>query len=346
MYRRKRKGKSVGPWWYWDPIENRRVSSGTTDKERAKAMLRAREDEAHDRQTGRYVPRWEERAETWLELHRHLGGIRSQEDYHNFWLEHLTGKRLNEIDEELVHTIILRERPGVSTKQRVPANSTANLYVQFVGKILRFGKVTPPTFYRYPPPKGSRGWLRPEQWVTLHAALPVNARRVCTFALATGLRIENVLRFRWAWLHDDRAYLPAEVTKTAEAYGIPLNASAAAVIAEVRRDVVRHPELVFTHMGQPWKYHTLLHALKTAAARTDLGNVTPHVLRHSFASWLTQQGVADSIRRRLGCWQAASGADAGYQHFDVEWLRPFAARLDPLICPAFVTQQAKNADKS
>lgn len=331
MFRRKRNGKSVGPWWFWDPIEQRRVSSGTTDKERAKALLRARENEAHDRKTGRYVPRWEEKAQTWMELHQHLTSVRSQEDYHNFWLTHLAGLHLNEIDEERVHTIVLRERPGVSTERRVPANSTANNYVRFVGKILRFGKVTPPTFYRYPEPKRSRGWLRPEQWALLQGELPANARRVCTFALATGLRIENVLRFRWTWLHGDRAYLPLEVTKTDEDYGIPLNASAAGVIAQVRADVVRHPEFVFTHMGQPWKYETLLKALKTAAARVGLGKVTPHVLRHTFASWLTQQGVSDSIRRRLGCWQMGGGADAGYQHFDVEWLRPFAERIDPLI---------------
>ena len=334
MFRRRKQGKPVGPWYFHHPVTGRKVSSGTTDKARAAQKLRDLENEAFDRASGRYVERWEETAERWMDLNQHLANYRSQQDYHAFWLPHFTGLKLGAIDETMVHSIIRTERKGryaVSLDKRTSANATANNYVKFVAKILRYGNVTPPKFHLYPVVKQSKGALRPEQWATLRDDMRDDLRLACTFALATGLRIENVIAFEWDWLHDDKAFLPASVTKTADAYGIPLNRSAQAVIAEVKKQAVRHQRYVFTHRGQQWKYPTLLEAVKRASSRAISLQVTPHWFRHTFRSWLAQQGVADSVARRLGCWQLGKGADAKYLHFDVEPLRPFAEALDPLV---------------
>jgi integrase len=104
-----------------------------------------------------------------------------------------------------------------------------------------------------------------------------------------------------------------------------------AVIEEVKKQPVRHQTNVFTHRGQPWAYNTLLDAVKRVSRKALGFAVTPHWFRHTFRSWLAQEGVADSVARRLGCWQLGQGADAKYLHFDVEPLRRFSEMLDPLM---------------
>jgi integrase len=338
-------------WYFHHPVTGKKVSSGTSDKERAKLKLRDLENEAFDRRNGRYIERWEETAARWMALNQHLSNYRSQKNYDDFWARHLTGMRLSEIDEELVHNLIVTERTGrfaVNLKERVSANSTANSYVAFVAKVIRFGKVTPPAFYRYPTLKQSQKWLRPEQWHEFAAALFADLRDVCEFALATGFRIENVIGFEWDWLHgDDRAFLPREVTKTDQEYGVPFGQAARAVIARRRAAKVRHPKYVFNWNGAQWEYWQVRYYAQKQAKRLNL-KWSPHTLRHTFASWLSQAGVSDTIRRRLGCWQLGGGSDAKYLHFDVEWLRPFAEKLDPLLCPVSVstptTGEAELAD--
>jgi integrase len=345
MFRRRKNGKPYGNWYCRHPVTGRKHSLETDDKARAKEKLRRLEEEAHEREMGRYVERWEETSERWMELNQHLASRRSQDEYHAFWLKHLTGFRLTEISAEMVHSIIRSERP-INLKEGTPANATANNYVQFVGKIMRFGKVVPPSFYKYPAPEDEREWLRPEQWPLLRDALPDDARRVCTFALATGLRIENVLRFEWSWIHGDSAFLPKDVTKTKQSYGVPLNRTALGVIAEIRALPVRSHTLLFIHNGAEWKYPTLLKALKSACKRATLPRITPHSLRHTFGAWITMEGVSDAIRRRLGCWRLPKGADSRYVHFDVERLRRFSEMLDPLLCPTSVTTAPENARES
>lgn len=330
MFRRRKKGKAVGPWYYRHPVTGLKVSSKTTDLKLAKQRLRDLENDAEDRSRGRYVEKWEEASGRWMELNQHLTSYDGQEDYRAFWDKHLTGMKLNAIDEEVVHQIISRFRP-VSMKERRPQNATANNYVRYVAKIQRFGKVTVPDYYVYPAPKQGKGALRPEQWATWRDSMPADLRLLVTHTLSTGLRIQNVIRFEWDWLHGDRAYLPATVTKTDQAYGVPLNRSASSVIAEVKSQVVRHPKHVFTHRGKSWKYATVLEAIKRTSKAALGFQVTPHWLRHTFRSWLAQEGVSDSIARRLGCWQLGKGADSKYLHFDVEPLRKFAEVLDPLV---------------
>lgn len=337
-----RRGKSK-IWYFHHPVTGFRESSGTSDKARAAQLLRTLQDEAHDRKQGKYVEKWEEACPRWMALNQSLSNYRQQEYFKAFWDEHLTGMKLNEIDEDLVHRVILENRP-VSMKERLPANATANNYVAFVPKIIRFGKCVPPKFHSYPAMKQSKKWLRPEQWHELRPTLFADLLDVCEFDLATGFRIENVIGFKWDWLHgDDRAYLPMEVTKTDEEYGVPLNFAAQAVIARRRQAKLRNPKYVFNYHGVQWKYWQVRYYLQKAVSRLpELPHVSPHTLRHTFASWIMQEGVSDAIRRRLGCWQLGGGADAAYLHFDVEWLRPFAQKLDRLLCcPETVSAAAR-----
>jgi integrase len=207
-------------------------------------------------------------------------------------------------------------------------NATANNYVAFVAKIIRAAGIQAPKFHLYPVPARNKRWLRPEEWLALSGVMAPDLRQIATFSLATGLREANVMLFEWAWLHGNKAFLPASVTKTGDAYGIPLNKSAIQAIEERKSSVIRHAKYVFLNGGNPWTRWTYYTGVKQAAKASGLLDVNVHTFRHTFASWLAQAGTPDAIRKRLGCWSLGSSADAGYLHFDVEPLRPFAEKLD------------------
>lgn len=330
MYRRRKNGKPVGNCYYWHPVTGRRVSTGTSDRILAKAIVSKAEREAVERKAGIFVPGFVQQTDTWLELNQSLAGYFNQEDYARFWKAHLQGRRLTEITADLIHSIIKRERT-VDLKQPVKANTTANKYAQFVAKVIRSAGITPPKFHVYPQRRASKAWLLPAQWRLLEGAMRDDVRHIATFSLGTGLREANVVRFEWSWLHGDKAFLPREITKTSEAYGIPLNHTVMRVIDERKAMTVRHAKYVFLNRGEPWKRGAYLFAVQSAAERVGLPNVGVHTFRHTFASWLAQSGVSDSIRKRLGCWSIGSSADAAYLHFDVEWLREHVEKLDPLL---------------
>ena len=115
----------------------------------------------------------------------------------------------------------------------------------------------------------------------------------------------------WLWLYARAAFLSANVTKTGDAYGVPLNRTALQVIEERRDRAVRHTKLVFLNRGQPWTKFTYYR-------RAGRGS------------------------KALGCWSNGSKASAAYVHFDVEALRPFAEKLD--VCLGFVSPDSQAAD--
>lgn len=323
-----------GKIWYFS-INGTKESAGTSDKKRAEALERQRRQEAWDRANGFYVRTWDEACLAWLESHQHLASYPQNRIMARFWTEHLTGLKLNAITKELAHSLIVKHRP-VNLAERIKANGTANNYVRFVEKIIRSGSSIEPNFQTYPEPIVAKRWLKREEWAELEAAMLAkpekyeDLRHISTFALATGLRESNDMRFEWSWLHGaSTAYLPRQVTKTAEDYGIPLNVVAQGIIEERRQAKVRHQKYVFTEAGQPWKVHRLLKALYRAVDDADIAPMTFHTFRHTFASWLAQQGVSDAVRKRLGCWSPGTDAASNYVHFDVESLRKYSEMVFP-----------------
>lgn len=311
---------------FWFSINGVRQSSGTSNRKEAERLEAKLRQESWQRVSGFYVKSWDEACLEWLKSHKHLVSYPKNVIHAKWWTKHLRGLKVTAITKELVHTIIRRERP--ITLPRSKANNTANDYVNFVAKVIRNADAPVPRFTTYPTLGPSKRWLRREEWDALVSVMDDDLRQVCTFALVTGLREANVIGLRWDWIHGDAAYLPREVTKTAEDYGIPLSTMSQAIIAERRDSKVRHKDLVFTDNGKPWYKVRLLRRLYRAVDAAELEPMVFHTFRHTFASWLAQKGVADSVRERLGCWSGGgSSAARGYVHFDVESLRPFAELL-------------------
>jgi integrase len=317
-----------GKIWYFS-INGVKESSGTSDRERARALERKRQQEAWDRANGFHVKAWDEACLEWLEGHQHLTSYPQNKQLAKWWLPHLTGLKLTAITKDLIHRVIVRHRP-IDPAQHIKANSTANFYVAFVEKIIRAGSQLRPEFTIYPEPGNAKRWLRQDEWAALEAEMDDDLRHVCTLALGTGLREANDMLFAWDWIHGTAAYLPRQITKTREDYGIPLGAVVQGVIEQRRQAKVRHPELVFLNRGKVWNRQALRDRLNIAVKASGIAPMTFHTFRHTFASWLAQKGVSDAVRRRLGCWSTGSDAASGYVHFDVESLRPFSEMVFPI----------------
>lgn len=238
----------VGKIWYvYFVHEGRRIrrSTGTDDRRQAQ--------EYHDRLKAQFWRKeklgedpahtWKEVAALWLSEAK-----RSPEDgYRLRWLSgrigdvplsSLTASRLEEILEAKATS------PG-------SYNRYASLVSVILKRAQRRGWIQAvPKLARRKDRPGRLRWLTPKEWSRLKKALPPYLRQMARFALATGLRENNVLQLSWdqvdmarqvAWIHPDQA-------KTGTAIGVPLNEEAMKVL---RQQKGKDPKWVFGLNGRP-----------------------------------------------------------------------------------------------
>ena len=340
MYQRRGKtGKREGNWYI--SISGVRTSSGTPDRKKAQALEHKLNAESWDRAHGLIVPVWEQAVLSWMDDNPRQAGTYWAKKFLDFWKDHLKGKRLTDISPKVVHAIV-GQHFSVDLVNPVGPNATANGYVGMVSRVIRHASNLNPKLTYYPKSQGRDRWLTVDEWHKLSAVMDHDLRDVSLFALVTGLREANVMGLRWEWVKGDWLEIPAALTKTRKPYGIPLNRTAQAVIGRRRAAVVQHPELVFLNAGKPWYRVMLCRAFRNAVVASGIPEITPHGLRHTFASWLAQKGVDRVIRDRLGCWAAASQGDK-YSHFDVSSLRPFAELIDGILAISPQSQQIASA---
>ena len=138
------------------------------------------------------------------------------------------------------------------------------------------------------PTRRIRFLTRPEAAALLQE-LPQHFRNMAAFSLTTGLRAANVSSLQWdqldmerkqAWVHPDQA-------KARRAIPVPLNEVAMEVL---ERQKGNHLCRVFTHEGEPIE-QVNTKAWRKALKRAGIENFRWHDLRHTWASWLVQDGT-------------------------------------------------------
>ena len=97
-------------------------------------------------------------------------------------------------------------------------------------------------------------------------------------------------------LENNRIRLEASHTKTKKARTVPLNPSASQALLAQREEQSRHglkTPFVFAHIDSLWRGQRigdLKKSFASACKRAEIKGVTPHTLRHTFASWLVMSG--------------------------------------------------------
>jgi len=221
-----------------------------------------------------------------------------------------------------------------ATKRAESSGPTANRYLALIRAILRKACLEwewterVPKVNMYPEPKRRVRWITPEQARALLDALPEHQREMTLFALATGLRQSNVTGLCWTQVHLKRrtAWIAADEAKGDEDIHISLSDLALEVLERQRG---KHPERVFTYEGNPIRYVNTK-AWRNALKRAGIADFRWHDLRHTWASWLIQNGTPLYDLQEMGGWKSAAMVRR-YAHLAPAHMARHAAVVDGLL---------------
>ena len=137
--------------------------------------------------------------------------------------------------------------------------------------------------------------LSPDQFRRLLAAAPEKMKPIFALLTATGMRRGELLACRWKFVDFNRIVLPPEVVKNDDPKEIHLNVFAQKALASIPQggpDDLLFPDV--TPEAVSMAFHRVCEIL-------SISDIRLHDLRHTFATWLRQQGVElDVIASQLG----------------------------------------------
>jgi integrase len=205
----------------------------------------------------------------------------------------------------------------------------------------------------------SRGrFLSNEEEKSLLAKCSEPLRSVVVLAIHTGERAHSEgLSLTWQNVDFGRRTITVEdhFAKNAETRTVPLNSIALATLKELEGRVPG-PWVFMTNKGSKsrgdkhWEqYKSFRTAFESACRHDKLSGVTPHVLRHSFASRLVMQGVDLRTVQELGGWKSLNMVQR-YAHLSQDHKRQAVELLvknsTSLITPPHVTTANKKDSNS
>lgn len=331
--------KRSSTWWidFTTPSGERvRCSAATSDKTQAQ--------EFHDKlkaESWRVAklgdkPRhtWDEAAYKWLMESQHKKSHREDVSKIGWLQKYFRGKYLDELTRDVIAKVGELKFKGTS-----PA--TANRLLAAIRTILRKAALDwewidkPPVIKLYRESKRRVRYLTPTQANMLIQELPEHLADMVRFSLVTGLRRANVTKMEWsqvdiarrvAWIHGDQA-------KAGKPIHITLNVTAIEVLS---KQIGKHPKRVFTYKGRP-VIQVNTKAWYKALERAGIEDFRWHDLRHTWASWLTQQGVPLNVIQEMGAWESSEMVRR-YAHLAPEQFAQHAQVLDDLLNGAILTQ--------
>lgn len=305
-------------WWADIVVPGRprdRRTTGTTDRQEAQRV--------HDeRKAALWVaaPKTSEKTfkdaiAIWLET-----GPKDLSDRYRLRAAGLSSIALSALDEEVLAQVLSRH-------QGATRNRVINLLRAVLQSAVKRGWMPAvPHMARVKVAPSRVRWLTADEWLRLQRELPCHLRQMARFAVATGLRENNIIELEWgqvdmerrlAWVHPDRA-------KARHAIGVPLSDDAIAVLTAQQG---LHTRFVFVYNGKPvTKTSTKAWwgALKTA----QIEGFRWHDLRHTWASWHVMAGTPLSVLQKLGGWQTTQMV-ARYAHLAPDHVAQYAGNAKP-----------------
>ena len=278
---------------------------------------------------------WDEAAYKWL-MESQLKKSHREDVSKISWLQQFfRGKYLDELTRDVIGKV-----GELKFKETSPA--TANRLLALIRAILRKAALDwewidkPPVIKLYRESKRRARYLTPLQANTLLQELPEHLADMVKFSLATGLRRANVTKLEWsqvdiarrvAWIHGDQA-------KAGKPIHVTLNATA---IEMLTKQIGKNSKWVFTYKGKPITQVTTK-AWYKALERAGIENFRWHDLRHTWASWLTQQGVPLNVIQEMGAWESSEMVRR-YAHLAPEQFSKHARVVDDLLNGTNLAQQ-------
>lgn len=181
--------------------------------------------------------------------------------------------------------------------------ATANRYIAVINTLFSkayhdWGWINSPMKIKtFPETSYSFSWLTREQANKLINVCPTWLAGLITFALETGLRKSNILNLRWANVDMENGicWVNANEAKGKRAIRIPISNAAMKVLRTQK-------EYEHTRLGYVFDRDKIQKRVWDKYCKlVGIENVRFHDLRHTFASWLAQDGVSlYQIKELLG----------------------------------------------
>ena len=254
------------------------------------------------------------------------------------WLQQfLRGRILAEITRENIAAI-------GEHKKAESSGPTANRYLALIRAILRKACLEwewiekAPQVKLYKEAKRRVRWITPEQANHLLSELPMHQRDIALFALATGLRQSNVVKLTWEQVDMIRktAWIPGDKAKGKEDIHVSLSQLSFDLL---QRQLGKHAERVFTYAGRSIT-QVNTRSWRNALTRAGIENFRWHDLRHTWASWLVQNGTPMYDLQEMGGWKSAEMVRR-YAHLAPAQMAKHAEIVGNLLCVTNTAQGQK-----
>ena len=271
-------------------------------------------------------------------------------------LSDITGADLQRLVERLRKKRNPRnEKPLAASTVR---NAIAPLRVVFRRALLLDLVVASPTAgLALPAARGRRDRVaEPGEMAQLLAALPAGQRAVWATAAYAGLRRGELMALRWAEIDLDALEIrverswdvregPVEPKSIAGTRVVPVAATLAAVLRDHRAATAWREGLVFGRSpGQPFNPGTVQQRARAAWSEANVGALTLHEARHTFASLMIAAGVTPkALQTYMGHGSVAITLDR-YGHLFPSDRGRDAAALDALLARADTSTRVAQLD--
>ena len=222
-------------------------------------------------------------------------------------LDHFGETQLRLIDQAAADRAAIRLYPNAA-----PSTLNRQLYTPLSAILQRAaasGLCDPPVFRRPKNPPGKTRWLRPEEAERLIMACEGRLRHMrplILFMLYSGARASEALELDWRDVSLERAHVTFTDTKNGESRGVPLHPRVVAELSNLRHRAgrvflnrLRQPYAVTPDGGSP-----IASAFQSAARKAGVQPLTPHDLRHTWATWFYRANRDLTALQKLGGWKS------------------------------------------
>ncbi len=325
---------------YWVRFRVRNVevrrSSGTADKGAAEDFERKLRDDAWRQSRLGVVRRsWNEATERWLKERASKRSIERDRQAFAAVAEFLDGSALDELTKEtlskLRQALELADEKGETRKPATvlrilaPIKSVLRECVKW-DWLTEAPQMTMPKLENIEP----RFISRPE-FEKLARELPPHVAAMARFSVETGQRYSAVAKLQWSAVDLPRqhAYITTSASKSKRPVALPLNAAAVGVL---KAQAGAHEVYVFCDQRGRAPIGSVKTAWLKAVARAGLDGFRWHDLRHTWASWHTQNGTPPIVVKELGGWKTLAMVER-YSHLSsahtAQWVEGTHSRPAP-----------------
>jgi integrase len=168
---------------------------------------------------------------------------------------------------------------------------------------------------------------------TVNKSINTQLKYIVPFLLLTGARKREVLDARWCDIDLERCFWRIPITKSGRERHVPLSAAAIQLLQQVPR--MRGDTWIFANPDTDKPFTSFYYSWHTARKAAGLADVRVHDLRHSFASFLVNEGCSlYEVQKILG--HASVSMTQRYSHLSQESLLRAAEHAGSFVLAASV----------